>query len=81
MSRGVNRIFVLGTNGRGLRRLTSGNAFELSPAWSPDGSRIVYWSTAGGGQDVYTSRLSGGTPVRVTRAPKNSGDQDPAWRP
>jgi Tol biopolymer transport system component len=43
-TRGKNsgyRIFVVRPDGTGLRRLTNGS-FDRDPAWSPDGSRIVF---------------------------------------
>jgi Tol biopolymer transport system component len=40
-------------------RLTFNASIEDFPVWSPDGNRILYTSTAGGGQNVY-SRLSSG---------------------
>ena len=34
-------IYVMGTDGRGLRRLTRG-PFDASPAWSANGARIAF---------------------------------------
>ena len=40
-------------------RLTFNASVEDFPVWSPDGNRILYTSTAGGGQNMY-SKLSSG---------------------
>jgi len=40
-------------------RLTFNPAVEDFPVWSPDGSRILYTSTAGGGQNLYSKLASG----------------------
>lgn len=37
---GTPKIYVLDSNGRGLKRLTKFTAD--SPEWSPDGEKIVY---------------------------------------
>ena len=79
--RGVNQIFVIGANGRELRQLTAGNTFELDPAWSPNGKWIAYWAVRGRTQSIYASPVAHGPDVRLTRAPVNAGDQEPAWRP
>jgi polyisoprenoid-binding protein YceI len=35
-------LFVVGADGRGLRRVCRDDAAEVDPAWSPDGRRIAY---------------------------------------
>ncbi len=51
-------------------RLTSGLAWDRQPAWSADGSAIVFSSDRTGGGDIYRLRLSGDvpsdTPERLT---------------
>ena len=53
------------------RRLTSGDAWEYKPVWSPDGRWIAYvtWSVDGGGH-IWRVRSNGrGSPERLSRAP------------
>ncbi len=41
-SAGFRSLYVIGTDGSGLRRLTNGPADDAMPSWSPDGTRIVF---------------------------------------
>ena len=42
-------LFVMNTNGSGLRQLTHDDAYAAFPAWSPDGQTIAYASYRGQG--------------------------------
>lgn len=64
----LTKIYVMGADGDDLERLTSGDALEFKPAWSPDGRWIAYttWSQDGGGH-VYRVRSNGsGRPQQLT---------------
>jgi dipeptidyl aminopeptidase/acylaminoacyl peptidase len=51
------------------RRLASGmRAYEHDAAWSPDGSRIAFFSNAGGQEQIYVVPTAGGTARQVTNA-------------
>lgn len=45
---GTYDLYVVRLDGSGLRRITDGPAADTSPSWSPDGTRIVFWSTLAG---------------------------------
>ncbi|HEY7812071.1 MAG TPA: hypothetical protein VIC62_02465 [Nakamurella sp.] len=62
-----------------LTRLTNSPATEADPAWSPDGTRIVYWSNASGVQNLYWVAPEGGAETRLTNGPDT--DADPTWSP
>jgi Tol biopolymer transport system component len=52
------------------RRLTSGEAWEFKPTWSPDGQWIAYvtWSMDGG--QIWKMRADGsGSPMQLTKIP------------
>lgn len=51
---------------RGTRSpLTSGNSSNLLPAWSPDGSRVIFASNRAGSWDIYSQRADGAEPAEV----------------
>ena len=52
---------------------------EESPAWSPDGKRIVFVSTSDGNQDLYLCDVNGSNRVRVTQ--DSAIDTHPVWSP
>jgi tetratricopeptide (TPR) repeat protein len=65
-------IAVINADGSGKKVLTPGmNA--TAPAWSPDGSRIVFMSNAAGNWDLYSVSADGGSPQRLTDDPADDG--------
>jgi Tol biopolymer transport system component len=80
-SSNANHVYTIGSDGRGLRRLTRATASELEPTWSPDGDWIAYWSVRADRQDIYATTVGSGTTVRLTHPPANAGDREPAWQP
>ncbi len=60
-------------------QLTSDQADDLLPAWSPDGRSIAFVSTRDGNPEVYVMDRDGENPRRLTFS--SSGDWRPAWMP
>jgi Tol biopolymer transport system component len=73
-------IWVVGTDGSGLRRLTHTYGIEGHPAWSPDGTAIAFERrTAKGTTDVWRMRADGsGGSRRLTQTP-TLNEMQPAW--
>jgi Tol biopolymer transport system component len=60
-------------------QVTNSEAWEGSPAISPDGSQIAYVSDASGNLDIYVIDVGGDVPLRLTDDPAD--DEDPFWFP
>jgi Tol biopolymer transport system component len=75
-------VFVVRADGSDGRRITSDPLDDWSPAWSPDGGRIAFYS---GDSDSVQLRVVGadGTPKMLADAPGcwNPTSQAPAWSP
>lgn len=52
-------LFISRADGSGLRQITTDAAFDRFPEWSPDGSRIAFYSTRSGKYEVWTTTLAG----------------------
>lgn len=77
------QAFVIGTDGSNRRLLTptiNGARYaESYPAWSPDGSKIVFWSY---GYGLALINSDGGFPTTVYREfPAVAFASEPAWSP
>jgi TolB protein len=70
---GVQVLFLMNTNGEGVRRLTHDGSIAW-PAWSPDGSRIAF---TGGKGDIFVVNADGSNLRRVTTS--ESPDLQAAW--
>ena len=76
-------IYVANIDGSGVQRLTSAPYMDEQPAWSPDGSRIVFRSTRRGDPDIYVMGADGSSPVNLTAdfQPGINSDHTPTWSP
>ena len=63
-------------------QLTSPPVYPISPHWSPDGSRILYF-TMGYGEPrrAYTVPAQGGQSVELSSAGRRTDILDPTWSP
>jgi len=60
----VNRIYVVGADGSGLHPITDAEAHRRTPAWSPDGSLILYQLTLRNGKTFLAVSNPDGTGER-----------------
>ena len=65
----ANDLWVAGTDGSGVRRLTSHPGVESGPRFSPDGSLVAFTGRYEGNVDVYVVPAAGGVPMRLTYHP------------
>ena len=71
-------ICVLNADGTGLVNISNHPAFDADPAWSPDGTEILFVSDRNGGnQEIFCMAADGSS---VTRLTVDEGtDVEPAW--
>lgn len=62
-----------------VEQLTTDPSPDLRPAWSPDGSRLAFYSGRGGNDDIWSIDVDGNTEVQLTEDPDR--DRRPAWSP
>jgi TolB protein len=76
---GPSHIYVVDSNGKHTRRLTSSSQPDSHPTWSPDAKRIAFVRGKTGAIEIMNSD---GTDVRRVTSGLGSGSAgDPAWSP
>ncbi len=76
----LTHLYKMDTSGGKATRITSSNAREFQPAWSPDGQWIAYATWDDNGGDLWKLRADGsGSPIKLTRVP--AFYRDPVWSP
>ena len=70
---------MMKATGGNARQLTTSAAEDGAPRWSPDGSRIAFFSGRDGNFEVYVMSVDGSGKVNVTKNP--ASDSSPSWSP
>jgi hypothetical protein len=78
---GRSKIWLVRSDGSGLRQLTTGPGNDEMPALSPDGKRIVFSRTIGSSRkpDLYAVPTAGGEAVQLTE--NGLEDVNPVFSP
>lgn len=74
-------LYIMNSDGSELQRLTTTDVAEGHPAWSPDGSRLLFDADYDGDDfaEIYSIALDGGDLTRLTFTAAN--DQFADWSP
>ena len=72
-------LFVARVDGTQYRRLTDDAFRDRGPAWSPDGTRIAFYSDRSGSYDLWTIRPDGSGLAALTKGAGIPGF--PVWSP
>ncbi|MFN8619651.1 MAG: hypothetical protein U0869_02740 [Chloroflexota bacterium] len=77
----TSEIYTVRADGTDGRRITSGDGHRFSPAWSPDGSRLAYYSKLGSHTDLRVSSAKGEPLVLASDQGCFPSTTAPAWSP
>ena len=78
---GNTDIYVMNPDGSEQTRLTTNAGLDVSPAWTPDGSKIAFASDRDGtgSTEIYVMNADGSEPTR--RTTNAAFDDSPTWSP
>lgn len=82
---GIPQIYLIETDGSGLEQITNFPEGACQPAWSPDGTKLIFTSPCKSESDTYSEsslylmNADGSELTPLTTAP--GGDFDPVWAP
>ena len=72
-NKGRTDLWRVGIDGSDLKQLTSGDAPESNPRWSPDGKWVYFLTTREESSQVWRVATEGGEPVQMTKQPLDVG--------
>jgi len=73
-NKGRTDLWLVGTDGNGLRQLTTHPDSDFNPCWSPDSKTIWFISTRSGSSQVWQIRIDGGEAQQITDEPLDAGN-------
>lgn len=78
--RRTSQLWLMNADGSGHVKLTTRDASESSPRWSPDGSRIAFASSSeADGSEIYIYWVASGKMARITQLERSPSDL--SWSP
>ena len=72
-------LWMVDVDGGAARPLTNGTGSDHAPRWSPDGTRLLYVSTAEGSADLYVRWMDSGQRAAITHLAHSPANL--AWSP
>ena len=73
-------LYTLPVAGGDATRVTTGQAYDMQPAFSPDGRKLVFISDRNGSENVWVSNADG-THARAITTTERENYMSPAWAP
>lgn len=71
----ASHVWVSNIDGSSPVQLTTSGGFNTRPVWSPDASKIVFYSTRDGNSEIYVMNANGSSQTRLTN---DAGDDSQA---
>jgi dipeptidyl aminopeptidase/acylaminoacyl peptidase len=68
-TKSTTSIYLMNSDGSGLKQLTSSKGADFNPIWRKDGNALYFSSTRNGSEQVFSMPLDGGDPVQITDFP------------
>jgi TolB protein len=76
---GNNDIWIVNSDGTGLKQLTANARQNIYPSFSPDGNEIVFLSDRSGTPHLWRMNSDGSGPRQIVNGP--DGEQSPSFSP
>ena len=73
-------LYTLPVTGGEATRITSGQAYDMQAAFSPDGKRIVFVSDRNGSENIWIANADG-TKARALTTTERENYMSPIWTP
>ncbi len=73
-------LYLLGTDGAGIRQITDDAAKNRGARWSPDGKKLAFFSNRGGPWEIWTYSIDSGQTQQITRGATVTAAW-PVWSP